>query len=404
MGPRLSDPAGTGAPRAALERRLRAERRAAACGVGVATAVVATAAAAFLLEGVARLRWFPELRTAEAACAAAALVAGAFRSWRAARRAPAWEATADARTDDPGVFAAARAADASASRWAPLLSERADAAAARLLILPRAPIDRKRAFAATKYVAAAALSALSPGRVGPPDALPDDVGAALRADAERLVELAANADPARKDALRAAADRLRGSTPRAADAAAAAEILRPLKPGALVEALLRAAREAPALAPFADALARRDARAAERAAAALRAAVAADPRLRAALAEALRAGGAAAGGDAARETLRRAAEAFAAGDGAGAVDALARAVAAAQSAEREVRDLLVRFDAVAEGPGGAGRTAAGADAAAPRATPSTGPAALTFPPGAALLAAPGSAEETVLRRYFATDR
>lgn len=408
---RKVDPASTGAISAteSVRRRFAADARARAVSRAATTTIVATSAAVFLLEGAARLTFVAHLRPLELCCGLLALAAGLVDALRRLRREPAWRDRADRESPEPGVFSAAAHASELRSRFAALLSDRASRAAVRMLAEPRRPTaGRRRPLAVLRYAALAAIFALTPGKCAAPDALGADVAAALAREAEKLAVVARTEnDPLRRAELESAAEALQAPSPRARDVRAAAEALRAMSKTETLDALRRAAGAAPALRPLAKAASEGNLRSVEAAKDALRKLIAEDAEVRAAVLAALQRNATAGAGLSGDPDLRTAAGQLASGDGNGAVDALGRAAERAATeakAASTLRDVLVRLDAAA-GPAGSDLAP---ESSAALATPlptspngrSPGPASVAPPPDLGVYAAPGSVEETVLRRYF----
>ena len=374
------------------------------------TTLVGTAAAVVLLEVVARVTFVEHLRTFEFASGIVAAAAGLLDAIRRLRCEPHWRLAADQESPEPGVFSAAAHAAAGRSRFAPLLADRAARAARSILSTPRRNVTGPlRPLHVAEAVVLASILVAMPGKEQAADALRPQVATALQREAAALTDVAkAEQDPVRRAELESAAERLKTSTPRARDVRAAAAAVRALSKTETLEAFRQLATAAPALRPLLKAANAGEARAVDAAKAALLKLIEEDAEVRSAILEALRRVNTAVAGGAGDPDLRTATTKLSGSDGSGAVDALARAAERAATeahAEQVLRDVVVRLDAAA---GAAGTEAKTPGTATPKPAPSagaanpgvTGPAALPPPPDFGIFAAPGSVEETVLKRYF----
>jgi hypothetical protein len=363
---------------------------------------------------VARVVVFPPLRAVEAAVAGAALVAAAV-AWAVARPGPdEWRAKADETSGEPGVFSAA--ASSPAARLHPLVAHRAELAAAIVLVGPR----ERRPLAMPARVAvlglAVALVAWNlPGRKSCTDGLPIRAMQALLLEEVRALQSEGLTGRNEQDAavLDQAADRFggqpltaeaaqelarrlkeaaRGSSSRTEGVAEAlaknalfrdlAQALRHQDPAAVSRALESLARRAQALDP-------RSKEALESAASLLNVAAAeSDPLLRKALADAGRALSGEAGSDSVADSMLRLGP------------PLQRILRFSES----VRDVAVLLDSAVSADRQRGDLVpvpVALDRARARTAAAGAPGSL---PGLAdyrSLVRPGTADETVLRRYFA---
>jgi hypothetical protein len=405
----VTGPAGADGHVRSLARRLTKRlRRDSLLGAG-ALAAIFVSAAVTVLEVLGRFFYLPLLRPLEVLAAAAGLAAATVVHFRSRPGDAAWLDAADATSGEPGVFSAAAAAGS--GRLGPLVASRADSAAALLLAGPRqrrplAPTVRLAIFA----VLVGAVSMSLPGLKACNDdlalrltqplladelrALRDEALAARSSDAAMLDQAATSlagkplSPSAAEDLARKLREAARGSRSRAqvlAEALAKPELLRDLAQALRHEDPAAVARAIEELALDAQRLDPRSQQALESAAALLNLAAAEpDPLLKSALADA--------------------GEALSGRSGSGASEGLRRLATPLQRMLRHsdsIRDVAVLLESAAAQDREGAEIVSVPGRPLPGAAPAGAPGALPELSDYRSLVRPGTADEAVLRRYFA---